>query len=320
MATFGSCRPESAPHNHRSECPLANRKAFVPLRQSVILLIARGERGNGQVLMLTFKGLLETAGIDPHGVRLARHQTDDGPLTPWQLWRSDSGRFELYQRIQRKKKFDKASHVASFVVTPDGRTLFVGLYSVDSIGTAPKDAKCPLRGIPVAGFRLYELTRCDVLSDYTNRLVVDWGPGQRAWVQRAHLKPKPIVELAREQIDPPFPGFLSFQKSLSSIEALPGGWREALASVRGVYLLTDPNTGENYVGSATGEDGFLGRWFEYAATGHGGNVRMKARETADYTVAILEVASSIATVDEINKRESLWKKKLGTREHGLNVN
>jgi hypothetical protein len=37
-------------------------------------------------------------------------------------------------------------------------------------------------------------------------------------------------------------------------------------------------------------------------------------------VAILEVASSIATVDEINKRESLWKKKLGTREHGLNVN
>ncbi len=271
--------------------------------------------------MLTFKGLLETAGIDPQDVRLARHQDRRVQLTPWHLWRSDIERFELYQRIQRLKKFDKASYVASFVVTPDGRTLFVGLYSVDSLGIAPKGAKCPLRGIPVADFRLYEMTRCDVLGVYAGRLVVDWGLGHRSWVQHAHRQPKPIVELAaQEQIDPPFPGFLYFQESLSSIEALPRGWREALASVRGVYLLTDPKTGENYVGSATGDHGFLARWFEYAATGHGGNVRMKAREAADYTVTILEVASSIATVDEINNREALWKEKLGTRELGLNAN
>ena len=47
---------------------------------------------------------------------------------------------------------------------------------------------------------------------------------------------------------------------------------------------------------------------------------MKAREAADYTVAILEVSPSAATVDEIIKREGLWKVKLGTREHGLNAN
>ena len=49
-----------------------------------------------------------------------------------------------------------------------------------------------------------------------------------------------------------------FRERLSSLEALPPGWRDALGSVRGIYLLTEPETGENYVGSATGEDGLLG--------------------------------------------------------------
>ena len=271
--------------------------------------------------MLTFKGLLEAAEIDPHVVCLARHKDHRGQRTPWQLWRSDTERFELYQRIQGQKVFDRARHVASFVGTPDGRTLFVGLYTVDGMGFAPEGTKCPITDNPVAGYRLYELTHSSVLSDYADRLVIDWGPGYRSWVQRAHRQPKAIVELAaQEQIDPPFPGFLSFQEPLSSIESLPRGWREALANVRGIYLLTDPKTGEVYVGSATGENGFLGRWFNYAVTGHGGNVRMKARETADYIVTILEIASSSATVDEISKRESLWKDKLGTRKYGLNAN
>ena len=269
--------------------------------------------------MLTFKALLESAGIDPRGVRLVRHQTHQGHLTPWALWRKDVDGFELYQRIQRRPVFDEANHVASFVVTPDGRTLFVGLYEVGPIGTAPEGMRCPVRGIDVAGFRLHDLTRCEALSDYAGRLVIDWGGGTRSWVQRAHLQPKPIIELAAGQVDPPFPGFLEFEESLSSLEALPPGWRDALGSVRGIYLLTDPETRERYVGSATGDDGFLGRWFTYAATGHGGNVRMKAREAADYIVAILEVSPSSATVDEIIIRESLWKKKLGTRDE-LNAN
>ena len=270
--------------------------------------------------MLTFKGLLEAAGVDPHDVRLVRHQTNKGNLTPWALWRKDVDAFELYQRIQRRPVFDKAGQVASFVVTPDGRTLFVGLYEVGSIGTAPEGMKCPVRGIDVAGFRLYDLTRHDALSPYAGRLVIDWGDGARSWVQRAERHLKPITELAAQEIDPPFPGFLEFQERLSALEALPPGWRDALGSVRGIYLLTDPEAGENYVGSATGEGGFLGRWFGYAATGHGGNVRMKARGATDYVVTILEVSPSSATVDEIIKREGLWKTKLGTREHGLNAN
>lgn len=159
--------------------------------------------------MLTFNEFLEAAGIDPRGVRLARHQTKEGNLTPWALWRKDVGAFELYQRIQRRPRFRGASHVASFVVTPDGRTLFVGLYDVGQVGVVPEGMIDPVKGIEVAGFNLYDLTRSEALDAYAGRLVVDWGDGQRAWVQRADRQPKPIVEL------------------VSAMESLPTRWRDS---------------------------------------------------------------------------------------------
>lgn len=74
------------------------------------------------------------------------------------------------------------------------------------------------------------------------------------------------------------------------------------------------------MGSATGEDGFLGRWLWYARDGHGGNVGLKSRELSDYQVSILEVSGSNATEKEIFATEGLWKRKLQSREMGLNKN
>jgi hypothetical protein len=86
-------------------------------------------------------------------------------------------------------------------------------------------------------------------------------------------------------------------------------------------LLVRRKTGEQYVGSATGDSGFFGRWLCYQ-DGHGGNVGLRelAADAAEYDVNILEVAASNATVEEIYERESLWKRKLGTRANGLNRN
>lgn len=80
-------------------------------------------------------------------------------------------------------------------------------------------------------------------------------------------------------------------------------------------------TGQQYVGSAYGADGFLGRWKSYA-DGHGGNVGLKELGApADaFDVAVLEVVGSEATNEEIFGRETLWKEKLGTRVKGLNRN
>ena len=74
------------------------------------------------------------------------------------------------------------------------------------------------------------------------------------------------------------------------------------------------------IGSASGADGFLGRWKEYVDNGHGGNVALRTRDASDYLVSVLEVAGSSATPDEIRALESMWKIKLHSRDIGLTRN
>ncbi|WP_223799738.1 GIY-YIG nuclease family protein [Sphingomonas nostoxanthinifaciens] len=85
-------------------------------------------------------------------------------------------------------------------------------------------------------------------------------------------------------------------------------------------MLTCPRDGSLYVGSATSPGGFWARWAEYRANGHGGNVALRDRPPSDFIVSVLEVAGSTATVDDILASEALWKRKLQSRELGLNRN
>ncbi|WP_064712724.1 hypothetical protein [Rhizobium bangladeshense] len=71
---------------------------------------------------------------------------------------------------------------------------------------------------------------------------------------------------------------------------------------------------------ALGADGFLGRWREYFATGHGGNVGLKSRDPSDYRVSILETVGTGATIIDLLALEMRWKAKLLSREMGLNRN
>ena len=165
----------------------------------------------------------------------------------------------------------------------------------------------------------YECKLRPELSEFTGRLVIDWGPGTRSWGQKGTTD-KPIVELLRAFEEPAFPGYLEIVESLSAIPTLPGRWVDFLRQGKGIYLLTCPRTKEQYVGKADGADGFWGRWLNYATTGDGGNVRLKSRERSDYQVSILEIAGSAATADDILRMEMRWKAKLQTREMGLNGN
>jgi hypothetical protein len=160
----------------------------------------------------------------------------------------------------------------------------------------------------------------ETLRDITGRLFIDWGAGALAWVQYAHKNNKPVRELRTTFQEPAFPGFLNFIEPLSKLNKLPQGWRAVLKSSRGVYLLTCPKTREQYVGSATGEEAFWGRWQQYFQTGHGGNVALKSRDPSDYQISILEVAGSAATREEIYAMESRWKKKLQSQAMGLTRN
>ena len=93
--------------------------------------------------------------------------------------------------------------------------------------------------------------------------------------------------------------------------------------MKGVYLLVDVESGQQYVGSAKGADSLLGRWLEYANGGDGGDVRLKAvarHGRRHYQVSVLEVVDGNTPDDTIEQIESYWKSKLLTRRFGLNAN
>jgi hypothetical protein len=105
---------------------------------------------------------------------------------------------------------------------------------------------------------------------------------------------------------------------LSEIETMPASWQQTLSATRGVYLLTCPGTKKHYVGSASGEGGFLQRWRDYVRNNHGGNMQLKSRDWSDYLVSVLETAGSSTTDAEIIDLEQRWMKKLLSRSIGLN--
>ena len=273
--------------------------------------------------MLTFNDILTLEGIDVATVRLVRHQ--DARLGVGRLygaWRNEREAFETYQSIQRRNIFPVGDLLASFVVTEDRKTVFVGMYQVDGVGACPLGSIDPLLKHDVSGLVKYELSWVDALTSYRDMLVIDWGPGTRSWVQRAANKPKPVLEIT-QQYEPRFPGFRVFSHMIDDVPSLPNGWKQVLRSVKGVYLLVDIESGQQYVGSAKGAESLLGRWLNYATDGHGGNVALKAaaqRRRKKYQVSVLEVVDENTPDDTIEQIESNWKRKLLSREFGLNRN
>lgn len=274
--------------------------------------------------MITFNHILQSAEVDPKAVRLARHQDSRAPGgSIYGVWKLPDGprRVEEYQSIQKRDVFKVGEFVASFVVTPPPRneTLFIGLYKVGSVGTCEAGTIEPITGIDATGFYEYEMAYDDRLNEYKDRLSVDWGASARSWVQLAARQPKTIRSI-REHDDPPFPGAARFCVDVDEVLGLYPSWQDRLRELKGIYLLVDKRTGDQYVGSAKGGDSLWGRFCDYARTGDGGNAELKNRHGARYQVSILQVVDEQLPDYGIEEIESWWKRKLMTREYGLNRN
>ena len=273
--------------------------------------------------MLTFNDLLRLEDIDEKRTRLVRHR--DGRLAPARLheaWREDRPAFEDYQRVQKRDIFHVGDLIASFIVTEAGKTVFVGMYAVEGKGAARAGQVDALTGHDVSDHFNYDLRPTGDLAAYVDRAVIDWGAGHRSWVQRASRQEKPIIEIAAQH-EPRFPGFREFVRRVDEIPSLPNGWKQVLRSVKGVYLLVDVESGQQYVGSAKGADSLLGRWMQYATDGHGGNVGLRAAGRSgrrSYQVSVLEVVDENTPDDSIERIEAGWKRKLMSGTFGLNEN
>ena len=130
----------------------------------------------------TFNALLSAAGLELSQVRLLRHadpKRSKPGQTPYDLWRRHRMQFEAYQSLQAfhdRSRLD-APYWTSFVAAPDGRTIFVGLYSAKYIGVFQTDRKMPnCDDIDKAGScDEYALSLTDFLAEHRDTLAVEWG-------------------------------------------------------------------------------------------------------------------------------------------------
>ncbi len=134
----------------------------------------------------------------------------------------------------------------------------------------------------------------------------------------------PVLEIADAQ-PAPFPGFDALTLDYPQLQAVMrehryASWRTALASVIGIYLITDTRDGRHYVGKADGAETILQRWSTYATNGHGGNVELRGLDPTNYRLSVLRVFDPATPAGEVNSAESHFKHALDTRRHGLNRN
>ena len=137
-----------------------------------------------------------------------------------------------------------------------------------------------------------------------------------------------------------FPGYKNVTigyKELKKKVELSDEWRTALRSRKGVYLISDKQTGKLYVGSAYGADGILGRWTTYLTSGYDKNevengqypnielqkiVKEKGLSyiQENFQYSILETFTDDVSDEYIIARESYWKEALLSRKFGYNAN
>lgn len=246
----------------------------------------------------------------------------------------ESGWLEEYQKIQNENFFNNCDYILSFIGESGTSAKFLGCYKVAG-GMHVRRCTIP-NGFPVpemfqeeSSF-YYEMESVELLEDLKNRLIIDWGRATVAWHQWA-TKDKAILAIQQN------PKFLfrgyeqvvltySELKEIIEDKTLYENWRTALSSVYAIYLIVDTINGKQYIGSAYGKDGLLGRWRCYIDTGHGNNEGMKEVlcDCSDrfqyYKFSILQILPKTITSDEVIEIETLYKRKLLTKEFGMNYN
>lgn len=282
--------------------------------------------------LLQFSDVLKKAGLDPTKVKLIRHSLSDKEFK--KCYDQGPQMVREYTRIQ-KPNFSKGyDYWCVFISGKSTSARFFACYRVGDCVPDTPDRK-------PEGFALddwfqgeraqFDLEPVDVLCEYENRLVIDWGGGTLAWHQKG-TNEKPILSI--ESVGKrPFVGYdkvvLTYQQLKDVIENEANDyelWQTALRSVNAVYLIVDTESGQQYVGSAYGKDGLLGRWRIYADSLHGHNKLMKELICAHperyryFQFSILQILPKTLTPDEVIQVESLWKQKLRSIDFGMNDN
>ncbi|MDF2924090.1 MAG: nuclease family protein [Paenibacillaceae bacterium] len=267
-------------------------------------------------------------------IKLVRHQ--DPNYNTHSLYKS--GMLDFYQSLQSNDVFGNCEYILSFLGYERTKAIYIGAYKLNGKSMFDKQVSYvpvdyPYKEILNHPLIQYDLTRIALLDDLINRLVIDWGNATRSWYQWLNNEaPKHVIEILPKGYVKDFQGFdeviLTFDE-LYTIIINPDPnriWHTMLSSVAGIYLITDFADANQYIGSASGNLGILGRWKEYAASVHGGNAKLisilkeNPNRYKQFQYSILRTLPKSLTRAEVVAHEQKYKQKLGTRAFGLNGN
>ena len=175
----------------------------------------------------------------------------------------------------------------------------------------------------------YEYEKIPKYEKYFGRLIIRYKNNYQQMIRNARtvIDDCEIFEIIDDTFDDDnFPGYENIDLSWHDLKRVIGkkDWKTALENQKGVYLITDVNTGRRYVGAAYGEKMLLGRLTSYVKTGHGSNKDLKKLQfnyiKNNFRYSILEIYKS--TVDDkiIINREHYWMRILMTtnKKYGYN--
>ena len=289
--------------------------------------------------MLEFNDLLEKNKISPSNVLIMRHRPIETSLRrvlPW--FASDKPHlFNAYQQIQAgvnaERALQRASILASFIGEKPKLATFVGLFEVGEsreisereYWQIPAMKELHRYGLQKGALRQnslwFDLKQAELFQQHQGRLVIEWSGLERSWYRWAHKNTFPIAQLLEtSSFAEQMPDWKEISLTWMELNSLPSAWQTSMSQWRGIYLIFDALDGKSYVGSAYGADNILGRWLNYASTGHGGNKALRKRDPTNFIFSILERVSPDLDTESVVSLESTWKRRLNTREYGLNEN
>ncbi|GAP70557.1 protein containing [Bacteroidales bacterium 6E] len=232
------------------------------------------------------------------------------------------GEFKQWQDYQNRKNFTKPYIISLILYKPDV-WLFAGVFKT--------------LGMPEFKDKHYQYKTeiTDIGKDLVGRLLIHYKRTSRQsylytetvtgiWKFHAILEESGVVDR--------YPGNRNVTINFDVLEKIINNhsetWKAALSVLKGIYIISDNKTKQLYIGSASGTDNVWGRWSTYAKNGHGYNVRLieitgdQGLEYArqNFTFSLIEFYGDEVDKNYVLERESLWKRRLFTRDLGYNKN
>lgn len=273
--------------------------------------------------IITIRQLLGIHGLDTtRRIKLVRHKDNRETIvingkevigTPQDWYRNNHDIFLDYQSEQSRDVFKDVDYIVSFIGEDSSTARFLGVFKVlgyDSERMKNTNSFC---------YHMEEVPGFESLSE---RVIIDWGVAAISWHQWLNKNDKEVIGIV-SGFEHQFPGYNNVSLSLAAMKEIIlvkkyPEWLQMLSAVNCIYVIADSKSESVYIGSTYGRNGILGRWTEYAKTGHGNDVTLQELINADpnyatryFTWSILEVLPINISSTEAVSRETRYKQMLG---------